>query len=804
MNKYICIHGHFYQPPRENAWLEEIEVQDSAHPYHDWNQRINAECYAPNTASRILSDSNVISNIVNNYTRISFNFGPTLLSWMERFDKLTYQSIIEADRLSCNLFSGHGSAMAQVYNHIIMPLANRADKETQVIWGIKDFEYRFGRYPEGMWLAETAVDIETLEILAEHNIKFTLLAPRQAKAFRKLANEDWISTDQTAINTDRPYLVKLPSGKAIAVFFYNGTISQEVAFNGLLNDGKNFAERMISAINKDDPEPQLVNIATDGESYGHHHKHGDMALAFCIDEIIRDKRVSITNYAEFLEKYPPEYEAQIIENSSWSCVHGIERWRNNCGCNSGGKPGWNQTWRKPLREALDWLRDELNVINQEEGSKIFNDPVKARNEFIEVILDRSEENVNAFISKHLKNGSAPSYALRLLEIQRNTMLMYTSCGWFFDDVSGIETTQILQYACRAIQLGSQVSNEELEDRFLELLSHVPSNVISYGNGAKIYRKVVRPALINLKRVGMHYAVASIFEEDPSDLPLFNYTTTKEYFVRKEAGEQRLALGITHIKSIVTWSEKRFVFAVLYLGQHTIIGNISLDMDEDRFKNMQVRILKAFDESRVADVIGIMQTYFGPDKYTLWNLFKDEKRKVLNMIMEKSMAQVESSFRKIYNKDYPLINALAKNDIPIPAAYKTTLQYVLNADLRKCFLSEKVNIHELLRIETELSKWKLSIEDPQKIAKLAEAHIYSILSYIEKEKDNIGRRIDRLNSLFPFLQRFKIKLNLYQSQNLYFQIAKQNGSNESSYKSDPEWLRQFEMLGLNLGVKVADL
>lgn len=800
MNKYICIHGHFYQPPRENAWLEEIEVQDSAHPYHDWNQRINTECYAPNTASRILSEHNVISQIVNNYTRISFNYGPTLLSWLERFDAETYQAIIQADRESRNIFSGHGSAMAQVYNHIIMPLANRADKETQVIWGIKDFEHRFGRKPEGMWLAETAVDTETLEILAEHKIKFTLLAPRQAKAFRKIGENDWIKVEEKGINTDRPYLIMLPSGKSIVVFFYNGSISQEVAFNGLLNDGKNFAKRMIGAIKKDDSEPQLVNIATDGESYGHHHKHGDMALAFCIDEIIRDKSVSITNYAEFLEKFPPEYEAQIHENSSWSCVHGVERWRNNCGCNSGGKPGWHQEWRKPLREALDWLRDELIVIYQEEAGKVFNDPVQARNEFIDVILNRDEENIRWFVAKHKKNGFEIAHALRLLEIQRNAMLMYTSCGWFFDEVSGIETTQIMQYACRAIQLAAQVSNKDLEEGFLSRLTLAPSNVTSYGNAAKVYKKFVKPSLINLKRVGMHYAVASIFEEDPDKLPLFNYSTSSEYFIRKAAGEQKLALGITKIKSKVTWSEKRFAFAVLYLGQHTIIGNISLDMDDDKFKNMQVRILKAFDESRVGDVIGIMQTFFGPDKYTLWNLFKDEKRKVLNMIMEKSMEQVENSFRKIYNRDYPLINALAKNEVPIPQAYKTTLQYIINADLKKCFLSERVSIVELQRIEAELSKWKLSIEDPAKIAQLAEAHIFSILSFIHQEAESV-ERVERLNNLFPFLHRFKIKPNLYRSQNLYFRIAKENGGADKSYRSNPEWIKQFETLGSNLGVKV---
>ena len=577
MEKFICIHGHFYQPPRENAWLEVIEVQDSAHPYHDWNERISAECYGPNTASRILNDGGVIRNIINNYSKISFNFGATLLSWMEHNDRETYDAILEADRLSVERFGGHGSALAQVYNHMIMPLATARDKETQIIWGIRDFVYRFNRMPEGMWLAETAVDTQTLELLANHNIKFTVLAPRQAKAFRKIGDTQWTPTDK-GIDTRRPYLYPLPSGKNIVLFFYDGGISQGVAFDGLLNDGRRLADRLVNQLDKPSPEPQLSHIATDGETYGHHHKHGDMALAFCLDYIERHSKVKLTNYGQFLSLSAPTHEVQVHEFSSWSCVHGVERWRNDCGCNTGGKPSWNQRWRKPLREALDWLRDELEKIFEREAEPLFKDLWVARDEYINVILRRNDETIKKFIHDNCSQTVDPPQVLRLMEVQRNAMLMYTSCGWFFDEVSGIETTQIMQYACRAMQLVSQISEVNLELEFRKRLEEIPSNVPTLGNASNVYTKFVLPSKINLQRVGMHYAVASIFEEDLESFPVFNYSTSNEIFIRKEAGEQKLVLGVTKVRSNVTRSEKKFAFAVIYMGKHNIIGNISLDME----------------------------------------------------------------------------------------------------------------------------------------------------------------------------------------------------------------------------------
>ncbi|MBL7858222.1 MAG: DUF3536 domain-containing protein [Cyclobacteriaceae bacterium] len=795
MEKYICIHGHFYQPPRENAWLEVIEVQDSAHPYHDWNERITAECYGPNAASRILNDSGVIKNILNNYSRISFNFGPTLLSWLELYDQETYQAILEADKESIKHFGGHGSAIAQVFNHIIMPLANSRDKETQISWGIRDFVHRFNRLPEGMWLAETAVDVETLELLAKHNIKFTILAPRQAKAFRKIGDEAWTTTTSSAIDTKRPYRYTLPSGKTISLFFYDGDISQAVAFNGLLNDGKKFADRLVDSLNKKSEEPQLVHVATDGETYGHHHKHGDMALAFCLDYIERNKNSRLTNYAEFLAKFPPQYEATIHEDSSWSCVHGVERWRSDCGCNTGGKPDWNQQWRKPLRESLDWLRDELIKIYEQQGSLFLKDVWAAREDYINVILTRDDETIRKFLKDHCRTQVQPNQVLRLMEVQRNAMLMYTSCGWFFDEVSGIETTQIMQYACRAMQLVSQIAEINLEEEFLKRLEQAPSNVPTLSTAAQAYAKFVLPAKTNLQRVGMHYAVSSLFEEDPESFPVFNYTTSNDVFLRKEAGEQKLVLGVTNVQSNVTRSEKKFAFAVVYMGKHNIIGNISLDMESDIFASMQVRMVNAFEEGRLGDVIGLMQTYFGPEKYTIWQLFTDEKRKVFNLITQQSMNDLEDSLRRIYNRDYSLVIGLANNDIPIPNAYKTTFEYVLNADLVKCFLSEKINIRLVERIMSEMAKWELKIEDAVKVERLAGESIFKELRRISSEGLNL-KRIERLNRLFPLLVKFNLKPNLYKSQNLYFEI-----SNEKHDGQSAEWIKQFNVLGDNLGVKV---
>ena len=487
MNKFICIHGHFYQPPRENPWLEAITYQESAYPFHDWNERINAECYAPNTRARILDEKGVVIERVNNYSKISFDFGPTLLSWMEFKAPDTYQAVLEADKISRETFSGHGSAMAQCYSHMIMPLADSKDKYTQVYWGIRDFEFRFKRLPEGMWLPETAVDLETLQIMADLGIRFTVLAPHQAGRL----------LDHGELDINQPYSVRLGAGRSINVFFYNGALSQSLAFENILQDGKCFAEKLMQTDNTDGP--QLLSVATDGETYGHHYKFGDMALAFALKYIDDQVDARLTNFAEYLEKFPPQEEIEIIEKTSWSCAHGVGRWSSNCGCETGGRPEWNQGWRGPLRKALDWFQCRADSIFVEVGKGLFKDPWEARNRYIDIRINRYDR--DTFLSEQCQNSldeSKKVVVLKLLELQSNAMLMYTSCGWFFNDISGIETEQILLYAGKAIQLAEEISGEVLEPHFLELLELAESNVLEKGNGSQIYKNVIEKARMDFQ------------------------------------------------------------------------------------------------------------------------------------------------------------------------------------------------------------------------------------------------------------------------------------------------------------------
>ena len=799
MKKNICIHGHFYQPPRENAWLEQIELQDSAYPFHDWNDRITYECYTPNTASRILDESNVIKDIVNNYSNISYNFGPTLLSWLEEKAPETYRNIILADEISSTNFSGHGSSISQAYNHLILPLANARDISTQVKWGIRDFELRFKRRPEGMWLPETAVNVETLEVLAENEIKFTVLAPRQAEKIRKLNENEWIDVRGGKVDPRKPYLCNLPSGHSVCIFFYDGNVSKDVAFNKLLNNGKNFAERLLKSMDENPGDSQIANIATDGESYGHHHNYGDMALAYCVDYIQTRSDACITNYGEFLEKYPPVYEVTIVENSSWSCEHGVERWRNNCGCNTGAQPGWNQHWRKPLRDSLDWLRDRMIEIYEQVGAELFKDPWQARDAYIEVILNRTEKTIEDFLEKYgkdlISNGTK-SRAMRMLEMQRNAMLMYTSCGWFFSEVSGIETVQILQYACRALQLASQVAGSELEEQFIHKLEACKSNIPEYDSAADIYRKQIIPARLDLMRVGMHYAVASLFEKQPEKFPVFNYSTQSEFFERREAGIHRISYGRINIRSKTTFSEKHFSFIALYLGQHNIIGYISVDMKHDTFFSMYDQTLAAFRESNLSKLLGLMQEYFGSEKFSIWHLFKDEKRKVFDEIVAKYLGKIDTELKQIYDQDYQLVNALANEKYPVPEIYLHMFAYVLNSELKECLQTDPLDINLLKTIVFKFEKWDLKLSTQIPFERIVNDMINKNLMELYLGVDGFSR-LKRLNYVFEIMKDFGLKLNLYQSQNLYFKISK----SEQADSWEKKWKNEFNNLGRNMGIKV---
>ncbi|MGH8873291.1 MAG: DUF3536 domain-containing protein [Acidimicrobiia bacterium] len=490
MNKFICVHGHFYQPPRENPFTGDVAEQPTAAPWHDWNERITEESYAANTRARILDGNGEVIRTVNTYERISFDFGPTLLSWLEHAAPETYRAIIEADAASARRFGGQGSAMAQSYNHTILPLSNHRDKVTQVRWGIADFEHRFDRRPEGMWLPETAADTQTLEVLAREGIRFTILSPYQAASVQ---GDDgaWTEVDGGRIDTTVAYRVDLGGDRSITVFFYDGPLSREIAFNKLLDDGRELAHRLLEAAGEHGDEPRLAHVATDGETYGHHHRHGEMALAVALETIDADPTSRLTNYSEFLSMHPPTLEASIIEDTSWSCAHGVERWRADCGCRTGREPTGHQRWRGPLRSALDWLRDELIEPFETVGAGLLHDPWQARDDYIEVIVGGSDVE---FLDRHAVPGLSAEQrekAIGLLEIQHRAMLMYTSCGWFFDDISGLETVFVLRHAGRVAELARQVLGVDLEPELMARLEAAPSNVEGM-TGRSVYEREVSP------------------------------------------------------------------------------------------------------------------------------------------------------------------------------------------------------------------------------------------------------------------------------------------------------------------------
>ncbi len=772
MERYICIHGHFYQPPRENPWLEAIEIQDSAYPYHDWNERITAECYAPNTASRKLDGNGRIECIISNYARISFNFGPTLLSWMEKYSPDTYQAILEADRQSMVWRSGHGAALAQVYNHLIMPLATRRDKKTQVLWGIRDFEHRFKRFPEGIWLAETAVDTETLEVVAEAGISFTILAPHQAKGVRKIGDSDWQDVSGARIDPSRAYLCKLPSGNSINLFFYDGPISQAVAFEKLLGSGEQFAARLTSGFAPYRSHAQLCHIATDGESYGHHSRFGEMALGHALNLIEEGDRARLTNYGEYLALHPPEYEAQIVENSSWSCLHGVERWRNDCGCNSGGNSGWNQKWRQPLRQALDSLGERLSSCYRQVAGRYLRDPELARNEYIWVILDRSDENLAVFLDRHARRQPLDDdemvAVLSMMELQRHAMLMQTSCGWFFDELSGLETVQILQYAARAIQLAECYCEADIETVFLEELSGAESNIKRLGNGADLYRNFVKTAMIDLIRVGAHYAVSSIFEDYGDETEVFSYQVWREDFLQLQSAQLRLSVGRVFIRSSINGRADRISFCTLYFGGQALNCGVRSFIGEEAYQSMKDDVTTAFSVADFAHIIRLMDVYFGMHTYSLKDLFLDEQRQILKQIITGSLQEFEDKFSALYENNRSLMGFVRDTGMPLPHRFLTTAETALNLALQRLFVDEPLDLKRLQEIIAELREWNVEV-DCVALEFLVRRRIEQTMARLLDNPQDEELQTE-LILLLESLQLLTLEVNLWLTQNRFWEVV----------------------------------
>ncbi len=713
-DKYLCIHSHFYQPPRENPWLEEIELQESAYPYHDWNERITAECYATNLTARILDGSDRIVRIVNNYAQTSFNFGPSLLSWAQRHAPDVYAGILEADKQSEKKFSGHGSAIAQVYNHMILPLANRRDKETQIKWGLADFEFRFGRRPEAMWLPETAVDLESLDLLAQEGIAYTILAPHQAKAFRLLsadAEAGWTDVSGAKVDPTRSYLLKLPSGRTINLFFYDGPVSQSVAFEKLLNNGEKFASRLLGVFSDTRPGPQLTNIATDGETYGHHHRHGEMALAYALDYIESHNLAKITNYGEFLELYPPLHEAQIYQNTSWSCVHGVERWRSNCGCNA-GRTGWNQDWRQPLREALNWLRDTIAEIFEQTGKPLLKDPWAARNDYIQVVLDRGPDVRRNFGLRHFRRELTATDEVmvwQLLEMQRHAMLMFTSCGWFFDELSGIETIQVIEYAGRAVQLAELITAKPLQEPFLERLSKAKSNVVEQSDGAAIYKKYVKPAIVDLEKVAAHYSISSLFANYSQRTDIYSYTVDRLDYHSNDAGKMRMALGKARFTSRITQASEVYTFWAVHFGDHNIAAGVRIFDSDSSYVALLESINDSFSRVDIPEVVRLLDRGFGDRTYSLKSLFRDEQTRILRLILSSTLAEAENAYLHLYENHAALMRFISSLGTPMPGEFGTTIEFALNSLLKRAFAADELDASRIRGLLQDARNYKVKLD-----------------------------------------------------------------------------------------------
>lgn len=798
---YVTIHGHFYQPPRENPYLDAIERQPSASPFHDWNERIYQECYRPNAFARILNEQGDVIGIVNNYEYLSFNIGPTLMSWLERHDVETYQRILEADRKSCDRLNGHGNAIAQVYNHMILPLANDRDKRTQICWGKADFRARFGRDPEGMWLAETAVDYPTLTALVAEGIRFIILAPSQAQRCRPIATHDnpdpqWHEVGGGQIDPTRPYrcfLKHRSSGNSdddydddyIDIFFYDGPISRDMGFDSALNDSYSFASRLGQAVRGDHRPAQLIAVATDGETFGHHKGGTEKCLAYAFTGEFPQRGWTVTNFAHYLSLNTPTWEVELKPVTAWSCSHGVDRWQADCGCGGGGL--WNQAWRGPLRDALDWLRDRLTTVFEDAGSKLLKDPWLARDEYVEVMLDRTPAHVTAFLARHQTHKLNPAErvdALRLLEMQRHAMLMYTSCGWFFDELSRPEGTQVLRYAARALELAGDVTGIQLERSFVKRLAAAPSNVDCFQHGAEVYRQLVKTAQITLEQVAAHYAISSLFTAYLPEQQVYCYAARQLDYQLQRMGSLTLAIGQLQLVSEITQESRHLVFAVLHLGGWDFHCCIQPFAGRRDYTSLKDRLSESLKLASAAQTILTMSHIFGNQSYSLQSLFAEERHRIMRLLTHETLTRLDQLYTQVYRDNYGVLMAFQRDELVVPQELQVAAEVALSQRVLLSMRSLEQessdftlepshlglsHLAELEAIATEASHLRCTLNVPEAQQTLERLILRSLWHLLHNPApETLEIEIDRLKRLIQLGRSLQLNLSLAQAQELYFQ------------------------------------
>ncbi|MBI3991854.1 MAG: DUF3536 domain-containing protein [Candidatus Lambdaproteobacteria bacterium] len=684
MTTPLVIHGHFYQPPRENPWTDFIDGEPSAAPFPDWNARVQAECYRPNAFARILNSYGNVVSIVNNYSNISFNFGPTLLSWMEHRDPVTYQRVLQADRDSRGRHGGHGNGLAQAYNHAILPLCNDRDRLTQLRWGVADFRHRFGREPEGLWMPETACNVATLRDLIDEGIRFTILSPYQAERVRPIGagEEAWQRVGEGNIDPGRPYAFFHPdgSGRSMAVFFYDGPIARSVAFEGGLASSQALIERLLKSAHG---EGRLLHVATDGESYGHHTKFGDRTLAHALESEAGKAGFALTNYGAFLERHPPQWEVQLKpgpngEGTAWSCGHGVGRWYRDCGCQTGGEEGWNQAWRTPLREGFDFLRGEAVKAFEQMGREFFADPWAARDAYIQFLLEPRRDKA-AFLdslgAQRLPRQSQEQ-ALTLLEMQRQAMLMYTSCGWFFSDISGIETVQVMKYAGRLMDDMADLGHPPPRSEFLEILAKAQSNVPSMGTGADVFRGFVDRSRVTPRSLAAHRVISSLVNGEDEQEFTAGYRVEVQEFQRE--GRDRLTLATCRVllERLTTGRVSDLAIAAMHFGGIDFFCALKPFTNLSRFRASAARVWSSFAEATLPVILRMVSKEFGPEEYGLEHVLPGGRRRIANIVFGNLVQRFAEHYSQLYEDNRHTIEMLQKAGLEVPPLLRSTAEFAV--------------------------------------------------------------------------------------------------------------------------------
>lgn len=675
----VVVHGHFYQPPRENPWTDTVDKEPGAEPFHDWNERIFHECYRANAYARVLDDEGRIERIVNNFLHLNFNLGPTLLSWLKRHHLISYGRIVEADALSAKRRGGHGNAMAQGYNHCILPLCSERDRRTQIRWGVQDFQHHFSRDPEGFWLPETAANHEVLDTLVEEGLRFTILSPYQAGEMRRLGDNDWEDASGGRVDPTQAYryLHSDGSGRGIDIIFYDGPLSKGIAFEGALDTSQSFLDTLAHGRG----QGPLINVATDGESYGHHFKFGDRTIAHALDVAADHRDLWVTNFGEFLDHHPPQHEVKLWlgpdgRGSSWSCAHGVGRWFTDCGCQTGGQAGWNQAWRQPLRAALDGLREEAARILDEQGPKFFKDPWVARDAYAQVMLSEDPEAFFEAQACRKLSASDRVEALSLMEMQRHAMLMYTSCGWFFSDLAGIETQQLLKYAGRTIDFMREAGHKGTLDTFLERLNEAKSNLPEEGNGADIYRRHVVPVRVSPRRLAAHIAISNLAHETKSEGQLAGYEYQCSNVKTQGHGRIRLSTGRVHLTQAATGRPHVESLAALHLGGVDFYCVVRNDLTEGEFQAATERVWSEFQTASLPKLLRLAAQEFSQKEYGLEHLLPGGAQGVAEQIMSGLVKRFSEQYAHLYEDHRRTLEMLRSAGVHLPNEFRAAAELTL--------------------------------------------------------------------------------------------------------------------------------